>query len=82
MELDSTSNKIICETTFFSVESLILTKIDRLPITQGIKIIKTYYKKDYSATALYRVLRGDYGLHNRSTMQAIGKIVKEFKETG
>ena len=25
--------------------------------------------------------RGDYGLHNRLTTQAIGKIVKKFKET-
>ena len=27
-------------------------------------------------------LRGDYGLHNRPTTQAIGKIVKKFEETG
>ena len=27
-------------------------------------------------------LRKDYGLHNRPTTQAIGKIVKEFEETG
>ena len=31
---------------------------------------------------MYRALRGDYGLHNRPTTQAIGKIVKEFKKTG
>ena len=30
----------------------------------------------------YRALRGDYGLHNRPTMPAIGKIVKTFEETG
>ena len=31
---------------------------------------------------MYRVLRGDYGLHNRPTAQVIGKIVKEFEDTG
>ena len=31
-------------TFFFSVESLTLTKMDRLTITQCIKIINTYYK--------------------------------------
>ena len=52
--------------------------MDRLTITQRIKMIKTYYKNSDSATATYRDLRGDYGLHNRSTMQAIEKIVKKF----
>jgi hypothetical protein len=56
--------------------------MDRLTITQRIKIIKTYYKNGDSATATYRALRGDYGLHNRPTTQAIGKIVKKFEETG
>ena len=56
--------------------------MDRLTITRRIKIIKTYYKNGDSATATYRALRGDYGLHNRPTMQAIGKIVKKFEETG
>ena len=30
---------------------------------------------------MYRALRGDYGIYNRSTTQAIGKIVKKFEET-
>ena len=51
--------------------------MDCLSITQRIKIMKTYKNSD-SATATYRALRGDYGLHNRST---IGKIVKKFEET-
>ena len=42
--------------------------MDRLTITQRLKIIKTYYKN------------GDSGLH-RPTMQAIGTIVKKFEET-
>ena len=33
-----------------------------------------------SDTATYPALRGDYGLHNRPTAQAIGKIVKKFEE--
>ena len=45
-------------------------------------MVKTYYKNVDSATATYRPLRGDYDLHNRPTTQAIGKIVKEFEETG
>ena len=53
----------------------------RLTITQRIKIIKTYYKNYDSATAMYRALRGDYGLHSRLTTQAIGKIVKKYEET-
>ena len=44
-------------------------KLDRLTITQHIRMIKTYYKNTDSATALYRALRGDYGLHNRPTTQ-------------
>ena len=67
--------------SFFSVESLILTKIDRLAITQRIKIIKTYYKNG-DATATYRALGEDYRLHNRPIRQAIGRIVKKFEETG
>ena len=31
---------------------------------------------------MYRALRGDYGLHNCLTTQAIGKIMKKFEETG
>ena len=46
--------------------------MDCLPITQRIKIIKTYYKNGDSAIAMYRALGGDYGLHSRPTMQAIG----------
>ena len=52
--------------------------MDRLTITQRIKISKTYYKNGDSTTATYR---GDYGLNNRLTTQAIGKIVKKFEET-
>ena len=44
-------------------------KMERLTITQHIKMIKIYYKNDDSATATYRGLRGDYGLHNRPTTQ-------------
>ena len=34
-------------------------------------------KKNGDSTKItYRALRGDYGLHNRPTPQAIGKIVK------
>ena len=56
--------------------------MDRLTITQRIKIIKTYYENGISATAAYCALRGDYGLQNRPTTQAMGKIVKKFEETG
>ena len=44
--------------------------------------MKTYYKNGDSATATDRTLRGDYSLHNRPNMQAFGKIVKKFEETG
>ena len=50
-------------------------KMDNLIITQRIQFIKTYYKNGDSTT-------GDYGLCNRPTTQAIGKIVKKFEETG
>ena len=43
--------------------------MDRLTITQRIKIIKTYYKNGDSATAMYRALRANYGLRNRPTAQ-------------
>ena len=66
---------------FLSVESLTLTKMDRLTITQRIKIIKTNYKYGDPATGRYRALRGDYGLHNHPTMQATSKIEKKFEET-
>ena len=56
--------------------------MDPLTITQRIKLIKTYYKNGDFATATYRNLREDYGLHNRPTTQAIGKIVNKLKETG
>ena len=74
----------ICVKSFFlfSIESLTLAKMDRLTIKQSKKIIKTYYRNCDPATVTYRTLRGDYGLHNRSTMQTIGKIVKKFEETG
>ena len=52
-------------------------KMNRLTIKQRIKIIKTFYKNGDSATATYCAKRGD-GLHNRPTMQAIGKIAKKF----
>ena len=54
-------------------------KIDRLTIIQRLKMIKSCYKKGYSTTVTHRALRGDYGLRNRSTTQAIGKIVKKFE---
>ena len=56
--------------------------MDRLTKTQSIKMIKTYYITGDSATVTYRALRGDYGLHNRPTTQAIGKIVKKFEDAG
>ena len=55
--------------------------MDRLTITQRTEIIKTYHKNVDSATATNRALRVDYGLHNRPTKQAIGKIEKKFEET-
>ena len=67
---------------FFLVEGLTLTKMDRLTIIQRIKMIKTYYKSGDYATATYRALIGDYGLHNHLNTQAIGKIVKKIEETG
>ena len=48
--------------------------MDRLTITQRIKVIKIYYKNGDPATATSRDLRGDYGLNNCITTQAIGKI--------
>ena len=63
----------------FPIESLTLTKSNRITITQRIQISKTNYKNGDSTPATYR---GDYGLNNRLTMQAIGKIVKKFEETG
>ena len=57
-------------------------KMDRLTVTQYLKIIKTYYKNGDSTTATYHALRGDYGLHNHPTKRIIVKIVKKFKETG
>ena len=56
--------------------------MDHLTITQHIKMIKIYYKNGDPATAMYRALRGDYGLHNRQTTQAIDKIANEFEDTG
>ena len=56
--------------------------MDRLTITQRIKMIRSYNKNGDSHTATYRALRGDYDLHNRSTTQAIGKSVKKFEEAG
>ena len=45
--------------------------MDRLPIKNG-----------DSATATYRALRGDCGLHNSPTTQVIAKIAMKFEETG
>ena len=56
--------------------------MESLTITKCTKIIKTYYKNRDSATAMYCTLRGDYDLHNRPIMQAIGKILKKFEEPG
>ena len=82
LEFDICENKVLKPIFFFLVESLALTKMDRLIITQRIKMIKTRYRNGNSATATYRALRGVYGLHNRPTMQVIGKIVKKFEEIG
>ena len=62
----------------FSVESRTLTKMDRINITQRIKIIKTYSRNCDCDAATYHALRGDYGLDNHPTTQAIDKIVKKF----
>ena len=43
-------------------------------------MIRTYYRSGDSATATYRALKVDYALHKRPTTQAIGKIMKKFKE--
>ena len=48
--------------------------MDRLTITQLIKMIKTCYKNCDSATATYRALKVNYSLHNRPSPQAFGKI--------
>ena len=77
---NSTSVTLSCKNNFcFSVESLKLTKMDRLTFTKRIKFIKTYYKNDDFATSTYRALRADNCLHNRPTTQVIGKIVKKFE---
>ena len=71
LEFDVCKTKLRIQFCFFFVffffESLPLTKTDRLTLTQRIKIIKIYYKTGDSATATYRALRGDDGLHNRQT---------------
>ena len=54
--------------------------MNRLTITQRIKNNKTFCKNADSAKAMYCALRGDCGLQNRPTMQAIGKIVKRFEK--
>ena len=56
--MELTSVKLSCETNFFlfSIESLILRKMDRLTITQRIKMIKTNYKNGDPATVTYRAL--------------------------
>ena len=54
--------------------------MNRLTITQRIKIIKSYYKNGNSATVTYRALRRDLGLQNHPTTQAIGKSVEKLKE--
>ena len=56
--------------------------MDRLATTQRIKIIRTYCKIGDSTTVTHRAFIRGYGLHNRPTMQAIGKIVTTFEETG
>ena len=66
----------ICQTKFW-IQFFFSWK----PITQRIKIIETYYKTADSATATYRSLRENYGIHNRPITQAIAKIVKKFEET-
>ena len=82
-------NQVVKPIFFFSVASLTFMKMDRLIITQHIIMIKIYYKSGTYATAMYRTLRGVYGLRNRSTTQAISTttqtistIVKKFEETG
>ena len=52
--------------------------MNRSIITQRKKIIKTYYNL---LPTTYHVLRGAYGLPNRPTTQAIGKIVKKIEKS-
>ena len=61
LEFDICQTKLTSGKVCFSVESLTLTKMDRLTIKQRIKMIKTFYKNSDSITATYRALRGDYG---------------------
>ena len=49
-------------------------EMNRLTITQRIKIIEIYYKNGD-----YDTLRGDYGLHNRSTTQIIWRDWSGYK---
>ena len=64
----------------FTLDTILLTS-HRLTIIQRTKMIKTYYKNGDSAIATHCALRGDYGFHNRPTLQAIGKLMKRFEGT-
>ena len=55
--------------------------MDHLTIIKRIKIIKIYYKNNDSVPVTYPTSRGDYGLNNRPTKQAISKIMKKFEGT-
>ena len=82
LEFDISQTKLWNQ--FFSLRLKVITlrKMGRLTITQCIKIIKAYHKNGESASATYRALKRGYGLHNRPTTQAIGRIMKIFEETG
>lgn len=57
----------------------VFRKMNRLTITERVKIVKTYHKKG-SNMATFRGLRGGYGAHNRPTTKAILKISKKYEK--
>ena len=56
-----------------------LTRMDRLTITQRIKIIENLLQKWWFCQSHVSWFKG---LHNHPTTQVIGKIVKKFEGTG
>ena len=72
---NSASAKLSSEINFFfSVESLTLSKVDRITIIRYMTIIKTSHKNSDSSTATFSALRGGYRLHNRPTTQETGVV--------
>ena len=82
-DCNSTSVKLSCESNIFLLSWKY--EIDEnwsLNYHTTHKKYITYYKHGDSATVTYCAFGGDYDLYNRSTRQAVGKIVKKFAETG